>query len=672
MKKNLHVFSLLLLSLVLLVGCGDKGGTEGASGFKFDESTISVSAIGGNSIALLTAPGPWKAEVESSVKDWLTISPLTGAGGNRLEIAVTTSKFEEGQSMSGKAIFTLLSDGSQITLTVNRVDATPSRMTDSLALVALYQKTGGTGWKNRWDFRKPIRDWAGITTALVVGEDGKKEWRVTEILLTDNNFKGEIPEELGLISELKVINFDMSEWYETEPKFGLSGSIPASILGLKKLEVLAIAYNKLEGGIPAELFELTELYAVNLTGNVKLGGTLPETIGKAANLQMLNIANAALEGQIPASISNLTNLGVVELSGNKFTGALPSFNNNKKLSWFNISGNAEFKVEYYETNDSIWDKTENGLTIRRLPNEVYVSGGFTGPAPEFTDMPDLSTVGFKRCNFEGSPKFSNCPKLQQIHMDNNPSMGDLDESVVTLPALVILYANNCGITNIPASFNLPELQQMTLYNNKIVALPESIKNSPKLRILNVSYNNLQSVPDMFAVTKNLSWLYLGYNKITSVPASLWECRSISELELQSNEIVGELPQDPDAFGAHRSMNTFNIAYNKFSGSPIAVQSFPAVGMIYLGDNAFTGDVPSEFYSRGLSVLTMNRNNFTGTIPLNLSSLVSLDVLKLNGNKLSGVVPSKLVDMTNWCSFQPKKFIMPQQAGFELTGNTKDC
>ena len=74
-----------------------------------------------------------------------------------------------------------------ITLFLDRLEA------DSLALVALYNATDGTKWKNKWDLNSTINEWNGVTIT---------KGRVTELSLSNNYLNGYIPKELGSISGL--------------------------------------------------------------------------------------------------------------------------------------------------------------------------------------------------------------------------------------------------------------------------------------------------------------------------------------------------------------------------------------------------------------------------------------------------------------------------------------
>ena len=59
---------------------------------------------------------------------------------------------------------------------------------DSLALVALYNSTNGSGWSIQWDLSTEIStSWYGVTIT---------NGRVTELNLTNNSLTGTIPTEI--------------------------------------------------------------------------------------------------------------------------------------------------------------------------------------------------------------------------------------------------------------------------------------------------------------------------------------------------------------------------------------------------------------------------------------------------------------------------------------------
>ena len=162
--------------------------------------------------------------------------------------------------------------------------ATGSAQTDREALVAFYNATNGENWYNRhkWLSDAPLGEWYGVGT----NDDG----RVTSLNLGTNYLSGEIPPELGSLSNLIALDLGGND---------LSGEIPPELGSLANLRTLELDENALSGEIPPEL-------------------------GNLSNLTKLYLNNNALSGEIPAELGSLSNLEILELYGNDLSGCVPS------------------------------------------------------------------------------------------------------------------------------------------------------------------------------------------------------------------------------------------------------------------------------------------------------------------------------------------------------------
>ncbi|KAL3617474.1 hypothetical protein CASFOL_037795 [Castilleja foliolosa] len=88
----------------------------------------------------------------------------------------------------------------------------------------------------------------------------------TSIDFSNNNFRGIIPETIGLLDSLYILNFSRN---------ALSGHIPASTVNLRKLESLDLSFNTLTGEIPNQLASLNFLSFLNVSYN-QLFGRIPQ------------------------------------------------------------------------------------------------------------------------------------------------------------------------------------------------------------------------------------------------------------------------------------------------------------------------------------------------------------------------------------------------------------
>ena len=116
--------------------------------------------------------------------------------------------------------------------------ASGSAQTDREALVALYNATDGENWKysENWLNDAPLGEWQGVTT----NDDG----RVTVLDMFRNGLSGELPAELGSLSNLEVLALAFND---------LSGEIPAELGSLSNLTYLILNGNDLSGCVPSSL-----------------------------------------------------------------------------------------------------------------------------------------------------------------------------------------------------------------------------------------------------------------------------------------------------------------------------------------------------------------------------------------------------------------------------------
>ncbi|KAJ7968208.1 putative Leucine-rich receptor-like kinase family protein [Quillaja saponaria] len=105
-----------------------------------------------------------------------------------------------------------------------------------------------------------------------------------------------------------------------------------------------ISSNKFEGEIPNFIGDLEGLYLLNLSNN-RFVGSIPTSLGSLAKLESLDMSQNKLFGQIPQELTRLTFLEFFNVSCNNLHGPIPrekqfdTFENNSFLGNLELCGN---------------------------------------------------------------------------------------------------------------------------------------------------------------------------------------------------------------------------------------------------------------------------------------------------------------------------------------------
>lgn len=204
------------------------------------------------------------------------------------------------------------------------VSATASKTDEQLTVLrALYKATGGESWTNNEGWNDPSSDdycsWYGVSCPLHVAPS------VQGISLPSNGMSGSLPAEIIGLSDLKSLDLHDNK---------IGGSIPPKMETLGALETFDLGYNKLTGGLPSDFWNLTESYPtlkeIHLSYN-DLSGVIPEEFfGPPTlpifyppyNLQVLDLSWNGLTGGIPTRILRCDSMRSLLFVGNKMSGSV--------------------------------------------------------------------------------------------------------------------------------------------------------------------------------------------------------------------------------------------------------------------------------------------------------------------------------------------------------------
>lgn len=371
------------------------------------------------------------------------------------------------------------------------------------ALIALYNSTNGDSWTDNSGWKDGILEadgfaaygsentWFGITC-----DAGNTT--VTEIAIYSNNLTGNVPPELGNLTNLT--NFEIA--YNQ-----LSGSIPPEFSNLSNLSSLSLYSNQLTGNIPTALGNLSNLISLRLGFN-QLTGNIPAQFGALSSLATLDICNNQLTGSIPPELGNLSNLHSLYLYNNQLTGTIPpELGNLSSLYTLSIYNN-------------------------------QVSGSIP---PELGNLSNLDTLRIHHIQLTGTipPELGNLSNIKSFYLNNNQLTGTIPPELGNLSNVEILAVSGNQLTgSIPVELgNLSNLIHLSLRENQLTgSIPPVLGSLPSLIGLNLNDNQLSgSIPPELGNLASLKYFYLNGNAFSGeIPISLTNFTNLSIADIGYN------------------------------------------------------------------------------------------------------------------------------------------
>ena len=520
---------------------------------------------------------------------------------------------------------------------------------DSLALVDLYDSTGGPNWTKHtnWLTTAPVSSWYGII------EDSNK--RVVNINLYNNNLIGSLPLSLGRIASLDSLELTKNQ---------LSGNIPASLGLLSKLIYLDLSYNNYTF---TGLEQLSTFFSGNnlITfydfgqANVpiqKKGNTLSVSMGgtlKAISFTWMLNGNA-LSINFGDSTFTLSAPGIYSvIAFDSLANQFLYSSSDTVLINANSSDSLALVDLYNSTNGLNWQNNSSWL---QAPLSTW-----SGIVLDFSGKVVSINLTFNNLTGKLPNSLGNMSNLKQLQLENNHLIGNVPVSLASLKSLTNLDVSNNYYTfgGLEPIANYFTNNNTTFYYSPQDTIIPIYQTSDSLTVSvggtqsDISYNwNLNgalyaNAYGDSAISPKVSGVYAA--SVYDSKLSLYLYSANDTIVLYTKPNTSDSLALVDLYNTTNGANwTNNSGWLKGAVSNwfgVLLDTSGRVTGINLINNNLTGGLPNSIGTlSNLRYLSLGNNHLLGNIPLSLTSLSHLVNIDISFNfytfsSLESIVPT---------------------------------
>nr|XP_029146939.1 receptor-like protein 7 [Arachis hypogaea] len=423
------------------------------------------------------------------------------------------------------------------------------------------------------------------------------------------------------------IGYYMSRtYYFSLANNNIDGSIPHSLCNALMLEVLDLSHNKISGEVPQCLMKLEVLDV----GRNKLAGAFPCFLSYISTLRVLILQNNKFHGRMvcPKDSCVWNTSQIVDVAFNLFSGELPvkwfigwkkmisnDAGENSKLSHIQFGGDNNHAV-YYQDSITFTSRGNKDLIsamkIQEFLSFLVISICVVTDLCVEDDEQSLllqlkNSLTF---NSESSSKLKvwnqsvACCNWSGVTCNDEGHVIGLDLSGESITG---------GFNNLSSLFDLQHLQSLHLENNNFGSM----------------------IPSTFNKLKNLNYLNLSYaGFVGQIPIEISQLTRLVTLDISSRaDLTGE---------EELKLEKPNLG--------MLVRNLSRIRKLYLDGVTMTSQgeewCNSLLFLPNLQELSMSSCNLSGPIDASLASLENLSVIRLDHNYLSSTVPETFANLKN--------------------------
>ncbi|KAF9681474.1 hypothetical protein SADUNF_Sadunf05G0005200 [Salix dunnii] len=234
--------------------------------------------------------------------------------------------------------------------------------------------------------------------------------------LSGNNLEGSVPECLGNLSSLQLLDFTTLTFLDLS-KNNLGGQLPALVVNSTTLNYLCLSFNNFRGQIADFPTPVKKKWAALGLSNNQFSGMLPRWFANSTRLRTLDLSRNHFKGPIPIDFCKLDGLKYLDLSENKLFGSIPSCFNPPNITHVHLSRNRLSGPLTYGFHNS-----SSLVTLDLRDNS------FTGAIPNwFGNLSTLNVLLLRANHFDGEFPVQLCllEQLSILDVSQNQLSGPL-------------------------------------------------------------------------------------------------------------------------------------------------------------------------------------------------------------------------------------------------------
>ncbi|KAL5802479.1 hypothetical protein ACOSQ4_030784 [Xanthoceras sorbifolium] len=480
--------------------------------------------------------------------------------------------------------------------------------------------------------------------------------RLESLDISNNQLSGHLTNQLGRFQNLETLDLHNNS---------ICGPIPSCLGELSSLRRLDLSKNKLDGTISQIHFSnLTRLVHFELSdnsrivvevnsdwvppfqlkilrlGSCQMGPHFPSWLHSQKLLFDLDISNSGISDVIPDWFLNShSQIMFLNLSHNQIHQEIPKFTYTGQITELDLSSNKLFGSLPYISFDvqSILDLSNNALTGSIFQFLCY--GMDESKTTSILSLENNSLSG------EVPDCWMNWQYLNVLNLGNNEFTGNLPPSMGNLNALqsLILRKNNfSGVIPFMSLENCTELEVLDAAENQFAGnvLTWLVERFTGMKILKLRSNNFQGlIPNELCRLSSLQILDLACNNLSgNIPSCI---NNFSAMVMVDHSVSNDISYSSGRinFGEHTSLVKRGIEYEYST-------ILNLVRVIDLSKNNFSGEIPREVTTlKALQLLNLSHNSLTGRIPGNIGAMREIQLIDFSANQLSGEIPESISNLT---------------------------